>query len=1771
MMNAIDSEGEIVGQPVMGDQRSQRARLESGDRLKRFRIIRLIGRGGAGEVYLARDLELGRRVALKLVLPAALGESQAVERFRREAQLTARFNHPHIVTIYAVGDWCGRPWVALEYLAGQTLRQRLEQERCAVPEALRIARAVAAALTEAHRHRVLHRDLKPENVLLPADGRLRVVDFGLAKPLEPDPALEAPEPAAAAGPLTTGGMVGTPAYMAPEQWRREPLGPPIDVWALGVMLYELLAGRRPFAAAELTDLAELGERVTAAEPAPRLPPAADQPAGLDELVARCLAKAAAERPAAEELEARLARWLAGDGRRGRPGRQSPFRGLLPFTEGEADRFYGRGEEVAVCLERLRRDPVLPVVGPSGVGKSSFVQAGVIPRLRERGRWRVLGLRPGRDPFQALALRLLRGESGGGIGTPPEGRSRSAAATGDPAELAAELRRRPGRLVLHLLELAEREQAQVLLFVDQLEEVFAQPDDGATREAFLRAVLIAADDAEGPLRVICTLREDFLGRLAAGSGGAAALDRLLVLRPPNDRTLLSILRDTVGGSGCDFEDDLLAEEMVAAVRDEAAGLALLQFAGQQLWERRDRQHQLLTRRAYEEMGGVEGALAQHADAVLTGLSAPRVRLARQICLRLVTPEGTRRSLPRSDLLDGLAADAAGVLDRLIDARLLAAQRRPAASATSDEQEREIELAHESLALVWQRLRRWRAEAREDLRFAAELEQAARLWQGRGQRDAELWDGRALREAQQRAAGLEALPAVARRFLAACQRRQRRRQRRRRWLIGAAMGGLAALAAIALLVAASLEQRRAEAQHQRGLAEQGQAEALLAAARSASERGGVLEARARLRMALERDDSLSSRALWSRLQRQPLVWEAELFHVLGAAWSPTGRTIAIGPGGPLEVLDASTGQALRSLQTAGVYFSTDYSRDGRLLAAAGTVVSVFDEGTGAIVASQPAAKSVFDLCLAGRDRWLAAVVGEDLHVWRLPLEATSRESEGLGHRVACARQRPWLATLDADRRPVLIDASDGRRLALLDGEPVTAVALDAAGARAATGDRRGRIRIYAIEPGTPGGSLRTALEAAPGGLDTAVHELVFAPDGRRLAAGGADGAARVWQVAGGRRLRTFPARASPASGLAFSPSGRQLLVATRDGRIRVWSLQPERMPRAAAGHRGIWLAAAVAPAGDLVASAEVFGDGGIRLWSGPAGTPLGELRGHRGGVADLAFAPDGRLLASASKDGTLRLWSTERRTVSAELHPGAGALAAVAFSPAGHWLAAGGADGRVRLWRLREGRPQAAAQRLVGTGENVLALAFGPDDGLLAASFGGRRLRLWELDAAAGTARPHALAIAGPAPRPHGLAFHPEGRRLYAGGDAGRLLEIDLQRQTSRALAQQDSVLAVSHRAIAVHPAGVLLGAAPGDGLPRRIWDLDRGGTRSVMLNAVGPAAAFAFSADGRYALTEDAAGVRLWHARSGLPHWRSDLLLTGPPRLHTHQGWIAPGSGAPVEPPAGTRWRAALEAGSLVTSLGPQQDTVCRIDPQQALELWQRSTDRLLLRCAEREYIDTIAVAGACVGLFQSSSRWASAVLLRPGRPPRALGAQLIGAARGPAEIYLIGEQRVEALGFGGRPRGSWPVEQVASTALRVPGGLAVGRFNGAVEVLDDAGGAPRRLQNLPGVPVARLLGGPAGTLVVASCDGTVGLWSLATGERLDRIKLHGRPTALVWDGDHLLAATAVGDHAALDYGALRLSHCALLRALWQAVPVTWKSGQPVATAAPAAHHCHRER
>ena len=255
-----------------------------------------IGEGGMGVVWKATDFTLGRDVAIKVLPSDFARDASRLARFEREAKLLAALNHSNIASVYSLHEDRGRRFLAMEYVDGDDLSVRIARGRMPIDEVLAIALQIADALEEAHEKGIVHRDLKPANVKVKADGKVKVLDFGLAKVDAGDGSETALSSSALMAPLAStlaGLILGTASYMPPEQARGLPVDKRADIWAFGVMLFEMLAGRRPF---EGDTLADVLAAVFTAEPDLTVLPAATPPA-IVQLIRRCLQKDTRQRSA----------------------------------------------------------------------------------------------------------------------------------------------------------------------------------------------------------------------------------------------------------------------------------------------------------------------------------------------------------------------------------------------------------------------------------------------------------------------------------------------------------------------------------------------------------------------------------------------------------------------------------------------------------------------------------------------------------------------------------------------------------------------------------------------------------------------------------------------------------------------------------------------------------------------------------------------------------------------------------------------------------------------------------------------------------------------------------------------------------------------------------------------------------------------------------------------------------------------------------------------------------------------------------------------------------------------------------------------------------------------------------------------------------------------------------------------------------------------------------------------------------------------------------
>ena len=1048
----------------------------------------------------------------------------------------------------------------------------------------------------------------------------------------------------------------------------------------------------------------------------------------------------------------------------------PFKGLAFFDRSDAEYFFGRERLVSELAARLVESTLVGILGPSGIGKSSLLRAGVLPALSAgvlpgSGGWRQLLLRPGERPWAELR-RVLVGD----------------------------------RLAEVLGQLSPGE--RLVVAVDQLEEMFTLCDSEEERAGFLEELVAAGCDAERRALIVVSLRADFYGRLASYPSFGELLSASHVLVGPMDREELArAIEQPAARAGLELERGL-ADALVSDVAGEPGGLPLLSTTLLELW--RTREGRALRYDSYRMSGGVRGAVARLADNAYTRLGETERRIARGMMLRLASGEdGTlaSRRVPLAELkrLDGVQP----VLRALTDARLL---------TVSDG---EVELSHEALLREWPRYRTWLEEDRAGRRLHVHLTSSAREWDTTGRDPGDLYRGARLSGALEwDGQHSDELSPPERRFLDASRRHAERNARRLR----------AVLAGVALLLVASLVAGAValvEKQHST-------AEARVALARQLGAQA-VNEPRLDLAMLLARaavnlDRSPQTEgSLLATLERSPAVVGTLALPIKGApqqlAVSPDGRTLAVssvnffqlapalalyrprGPGAGTDVrelrfYDARTHQVKgRRLTDFAGARAPVYSSDGTLLAypMAGQPPSI-------AVRDAHTLRLVHKLAL---DPLQLASYMPDLAHARIMIAPDGRT-------VYCAYE-DFSQTYDP-RETVLARWSlpSGRLLSTtrIDGPAVLAVDLTDAGARVAVVDAR-TVTVFDAH------SLRRLRRAAITPPPAAPSAAAISPDGHTIAIASHTGAVKFIDVASGEARPGIGPNTGPVSSLAYSSDDRAVASTTNNTAI-IWnplSVTPQKVLNV--------------PGGQVQDA--TFSRGGHSLYTSSVGGLVLEwdLTGERSfgrhfalsarspccdPVAPLApplgLSPDGATFAARLGNSTVGLLSakTLQRQASFTVRPAGTVITALAWSPAAPELAVGGSSGLLQLWRI-DGIPHlvrslSGLQPALGRPEAIQAVGFSPNGRLIAASdnsetaggitslFSGNpqtftseqpndrvsSLAIWHTSSGKLSTAPQDLGT-GSAPFDP-LAFSPDGKLLAVSTPDGRDLVIDAMTAQTR---------------------------------------------------------------------------------------------------------------------------------------------------------------------------------------------------------------------------------------------------------------------------------------------------------------------------------------------------------------------------------------------------------
>lgn len=678
--------------------------------------------GSHGLVYRAYQPSLGREVAVEVITKRESSEPEFIRRFETETYRLSLLEHPHLLPVLDFWRDTTGAFIVSPYHRGGTLSRP-----GTIFNATEVLIQVASALVYAHGHGLVHGSIRPDQVVLDGGGNAYLSGFSV------------------------GGVGGASpdfsAYIPPEHFEGAPATVAGDVYAMGVLAHELVLDEPWDPDADLGPTSPAIARATSHEPADRQP-------SIEHLVAD-LGLADDLTPAARYTAVR-----------------NPYKGLAAFQENDAADFFGRSSVITDLVALLGQSRLVAVVGPSGIGKSSVVRAGLVPSLRKGAlpgseSWVVTDMTPGSDPFEKLERAMER------------------VAVDLPAEIHELLHDEDPQYLDHLpVVLPSR--SDLLLIVDQFEELFTMATE-STCSAFLDLMSAAASSER--CRVVITLRADYLDRPLRYSGFGAVLKRgMVTLGSPDRHELAEAVTGPADNVGV-VVDPALVERLVSEVLDRPGALPLLQYTLSEEFETRT--SDVVTLDAHEQLGGVGGTLAARAEEAFTALDEPDRSSAKRVFLRLVAladKDAPVRKRARMSELGHLNPDA--VLEAFLRRRLLVLDRHPTTHTPT------VEIAHEALFSHWPRLTGWIRDLQEDVLRRRTLSEAAADWDANARSERYLLSPSQVDHHMEWVSETELeLSEVERSFLEASEKwndeQGRRHRRRRRGVIA----GLAAAAVVA----------------------------------------------------------------------------------------------------------------------------------------------------------------------------------------------------------------------------------------------------------------------------------------------------------------------------------------------------------------------------------------------------------------------------------------------------------------------------------------------------------------------------------------------------------------------------------------------------------------------------------------------------------------------------------------------------------------------------------------------------------------------------------------------------------------------------------------------------------------------------------------------------------------------------------------------------------------------------------------------------------------
>ncbi|MGD1920015.1 MAG: hypothetical protein ACFCAD_14650, partial [Pleurocapsa sp.] len=1053
----------------------------------------------------------------------------------------------------------------------------------------------------------------------------------------------------------------------------------------------------------------------------------------------------------------------------------PYMGLKAFNENSAEYFYGREALVQKLLNQVNHKLSVAVVGASGSGKSSVVQAGLMAKLRQgkqipgSSRWWVGCFRPGSQPIKALASLLADGGS---------------------KESQVQEKLQIEGLLYQGVEgfvrwLRTRSEPMVLLAIDQFEELFTLAVENE-RQQFIELILGALKHAGDRFKLVCTIRADFVASCLEIPQLAHILQQTSILVPPylteaDYRTAITKPAEQVG---LKVEPGLV--EVLLQDLDRSAGdLPLLQFALQKLWEFRD--NGKLTLKAYQKLGGIKGALERQAQSVYDNLDAESQDCVRWIFLNLTQlgegTEDTRRRITKSDLVVAKYPEALvdNILRILTDAKLLVVnlddgsnlgQSRSAASSPEDDelfleamrQEATVEVVHEILIRHWSSLRWWLEENRSRLRAQRQIESAALLWQQKDKQVDFLLRGVRLAEAEEiYIKYTDELSDTAKEYVATCIDRRLAEQREAKQLLRKAQLtatalGILGLAATAFGIGAyrqklitqleNIDSLNSVAEAQ--LLSNQQLESLTTSVKAGKEFKQINSWEQKLvgvdywQTTKYKTTATLQQSIYGTQEINRLEGHGQQVNGVGVSnygdiiitasddqtlkvWNKKGNIIKTFTGKEAQANTISWNQTKINHPVLNAEDSHINNSDRLINIKNETIVEVRNKSDNRLINTYPHQSIVNSISTSLDDKLLAtATFDGKINIWSKEgiLQQTLSGHQG---EVLDVKFVPDLSKGDSYK---IISTGVDKTVRIWQvfdrysnkEEGIYSIARSSASPNSfATADWDGKISFWRSNNSNNTQKLINTIV----GHDDAISQIKYSPNGKIVASASWDKTIKLWNTINNQLNHTLRGHEDGINSIAFSSDNKILVSASEDKTIKIWNVEnkPE-LVKTLTGHTDSIKAITISFDGQLIASAGY--DKTIKIWSN-AGELLQTINAHNLAITSLSFTPDSKKLASGSWDNSIKLWSIQDAGRDSNLlHTLTGhqdGVTTISFNSDGTLLISGSGDRNIRLWDTKTGE---LIKILRGHTSQINSLTFGSDNKSIISAEEQQGLFWWNLD-------------------------------------------------------------------------------------------------------------------------------------------------------------------------------------------------------------------------------------------------------------------------------------------------------------------------------------------------------------------------------------------------------------------------------------------------------------